>query len=216
MDNKRIIGLAGVKGVGKTTWAKKRVSCTPNSTRMSFADSLKDLICELLNITREELEVYKNKEHAMTRLQYNFNNWCAIISNRVGCDESFVLSKIKEKKLFNSIRDLLQWVGTDVIREFDSNWHVNALKTKIENSNAETIFVDDVRFPNEKKFIEELGGFCFYLTRASITPNATDTHASENSLTVDMFPKGAVIEVDELENPDDDDSFDSKYLSAIF
>lgn len=210
---KRIVGVAGVKGVGKTTWTKKQLACTPNSTRIAFADGLKDLVCRLLGITRSELEEYKNREFLISRLQYDFLNWCTIIAETVGCDECFVLGKIKEKEKFDSIRQLLQWLGTDVIREYDVDWHVKNLSKKINESTYTTIFVDDVRFPNEKKIIEELGGFCLYLKRESVTSNATDTHASEVSLTENMFATHEVVIVDDKVNPDvaDDDVYDIDY-----
>lgn len=214
INDKRIIGIAGVKGVGKSTWAKKALQYTPNSTRMAFADGLKDLVCKLLSITRDELESYKNKEHLISRLQYDFLSWCNIISETVGCDDCFVLAKLQSRQSFASIRELLQWLGTDVIREFDPDWHVNNIVNKIESNPATTIFIDDVRFPNEKKIIEDLGGFCLYLKRESVTSKATDTHASEVSLTEDMFNPNEVLIQEDLVDPnkcEDQDFFDIDY-----
>ena len=59
------------------------------------------------------------------------------------------------------------------------------------NSNGKTVAVDDVRFPNERKAIEELGGECFFIIRP-INTNISN-HISETALTWNMFDDKHII-----------------------
>jgi hypothetical protein len=61
---------------------------------------------------------------------------------------------------------MLQFIGTDYIRKYNKDWHVNKIREMIdENTNY---VIDDVRFPNEKKLIEDLGGDCWFVTRTTL------------------------------------------------
>jgi hypothetical protein len=42
--------------------------------------------------------------------------------------------------------------------------------------------IDDVRFPNEKKLIEDLGGQCWFVTRTTL--DNVSNHVSETSITI--------------------------------
>ena len=54
-----LIGVNGFKGAGKDTIADYLVA-KHNFRKISFADPLKDLVCKMLEINREDLERYKN------------------------------------------------------------------------------------------------------------------------------------------------------------
>lgn len=63
-----LIGISGKKKCGKTTIADHIQSLYPNRTFiLSFADALKDEVCEALGVTREFLE--KNKDDFRLLLQ---------------------------------------------------------------------------------------------------------------------------------------------------
>jgi hypothetical protein len=81
-------------------------------------------------------------------------------------------------KYIETVRDMLQFIGTDYIRKYNKDWHVNKIKKMIdENTNY---VIDDVRFPNEKKMIEELGGDCWFVTRTTL--ENISNHESETSI----------------------------------
>lgn len=70
------------------------------------------------------------------------------------------------------VRELLQWYGTDFRRAEDPDYWVNKL---IGQGNC---VVDDVRFPNEAKFVLEFG----YLFRVEHYEAQSHTHESECAL----------------------------------
>lgn len=93
------------------------------------------------------------------------------------------LEIVKEKcemKSFRNTRELMQYIGTDLIREYNPDWHVNKTKEVILSNKEQNYVVDDVRFPNERKMIEELGGTCWFIVRPKL--NNVSNHLSETAL----------------------------------
>jgi hypothetical protein len=69
----------------------------------------------------------------------------------------YILGKDKVKN-----RRLLQFIGTEIGRElFDKDIWINVLLDKINESDKDVIFVDDIRFKNELKKLRE-NGFLVY------------------------------------------------------
>ena len=168
--SKTIIGFAGRKRAGKTSLSKYLTE-KHNGTIVTVADALKHLCCDLLGFdTIEELNTYKDKGTS-----WSFNKvkeapqWAKIICEQVFggyTDEQY--SEIVE--LLNGIyaynvRELLQFIGTDIIRKFKPNWHVDKMVEAINNATTDLVCVDDVRFPNEREAIENLGGQVFFIMR---------------------------------------------------
>ena len=136
---KRIYGLAGPKGVGKSTFASQmafdfyRDGYTGQVRIMSFATPLKQMLACIVN-----QHFIENKEEIIPQLGV-------------------------------SARYCLQTLGTEWGRNTISNdiW-VNLAKHRIEESTEKIFIIDDVRFDNEAKMIRELGGAVWNLTREGI------------------------------------------------
>lgn len=101
-----------------------------------------------------------------------------------------------KKELINpkfnaSPRELMQWLGTDIMREefnkkFDysgSIW-IDSVKDKVKTllDNNKDVVIDDVRFQNEVDMIHSLGGIVINLRNDldNTLNNSTSTHSSEN------------------------------------
>lgn len=78
-----------------------------------------------------------------------------------------------------TVREALQLVGTDWFRNLDPLSWVRAYKNNAQYS-VRTIITSDVRFPNEVKCIQELGGHVIRLLRAPFAEE--DQHESETAL----------------------------------
>ncbi len=89
------------------------------------------------------------------------------------------LKEIVDERYGKTPRQLLQEVGTDVLRAYDPNIWVHCLPYLVKA--AITTIIDDVRFPNEVKAIQAAGGVVIYIKRSSL--ESTDVHASENAIT---------------------------------
>jgi len=77
------------------------------------------------------------------------------------------------------MRTLLQWWGTDYRRKEDEDYWINSHKETYDEflSDPENIAIcDDVRFPNELKYVSRLGGLNLWLER---TTDNSQAHSSE-------------------------------------
>lgn len=169
-----IIGLCGRLQSGKTELAK---ICEDNGyAKLYFALPLKKLCAEILDVSINEL----NKAKADgTDIALTLNDdICEIIST----ETEIPLDTIKEAckgKVIRTVREMLQFVGTDLIRKYNNDWHVNRIRAMIDPN--QNYVIDDVRFQNEKKMIEDLGGDCWFITRTKI--DNISNHISETSIT---------------------------------
>lgn len=194
--SKTIIGFAGRKRAGKTSLSVY-LTRMHEGTIVTVADALKNLCCDLLGFESiEELNFYKDNGTS-----YSFNpnkapKWAKIICEQVFgeyTDEQY--SEIVE--LLNGIytynvRELLQFVGTDIIRKYKPNWHVEKMVEAINNAPTDLVCVDDVRFPNEMNAIESLGGIVFFVMRPDLSVDISN-HESEVSLTWPIFEDNRII-----------------------
>lgn len=168
-----IIGIAGKLGTGKTTVAKYAMQILAEndipSIRMSFADILKAEAAQIYGFPLDA--AYDNKQLRVA------------------------LPKTLAKKYRNpswpdmpTVREILQYYGTDVTRAKDSEYWVKALDAKYQTFDEGTIvFIDDVRFPNEKKYAEEHG--CCYRIKAYPGYPHASVHPSECALDTHAFVK---------------------------
>lgn len=99
--------------------------------------------------------------------------------------------KSKVLKNGRTVRELLQYLGTDVMREIDEDCWVNAYKDLVQlEADRLTILTADVRFPNEVEAIQAMGGFVIRLTRSPFADS--DLHVSETALDDFVEPGGSV------------------------
>lgn len=168
-----VIGFAGRCRSGKTELAK---ICEANGyQKLYFALPLKQLCADILDISIDELNRAKNEG---IPIQITIGeDVCQILSE----ETDIPLETTKELcngKYIETVRDMLQFIGTDYIRRYDKDWHINKIREMInENTNY---VIDDVRFPNEKKMIEDLGGDCWFVTRTTL--ENVSNHESETSI----------------------------------
>lgn len=173
MNNKpKIIALCGRKECGKSTLGK--ICEEYGYKQISFAGPLKALICQLLNCDVKYINTHKTVINNYIFTEHQMH----IINDETGIPFDYIYDKLHDIVL-PTIRDILQFLGTDVIRSFDPNWHVNKIKEIIQKS-PDNFYIDDVRFPNELEFVKSLNGFCWYIVRPTLSN--ISNHISEISL----------------------------------
>lgn len=154
-----IIGLTGKAGAGKDTLAQA-LTYQGDFIVLKFADKLKDMLCVLLDCTRDELEDRQFKEAPHPMLNGN------------------------------TPRYAMQTLGTEWGREMISPelW-VDSLRSKIEFMQKRNpdrrinIVITDVLFPQEAQMIRELGGKVFEIHRdKNLLDESASSHSSENGI----------------------------------
>lgn len=185
----RIIAFAGRKRAGKDMLANGIRDIYPNSVIITIADNLKFLCCKLLRTTYNGLN--RMKDDGTTFSQIVDERWVNIIHTETNISEEIINKEIGNHT-FTNVREMLQVIGTDLIRKHLPDWHINKTIERIEKISEDTIvIIDDVRFPNEKCKIEKLGGEVFFIVR----PNCFEisNHPSETALSYCDFDKERVI-----------------------
>lgn len=171
-----IIGFAGRAHSGKTELA--RICERYGFKRLYFALPLKQLIADLLDKTIEEVNELKTSNIEIilseTKLRY--------LADKTNISYDFIKEKLNEK-VFHNTREMLQIIGTDIIRTKEPNWHVNQIKNMINL--GEDYVIDDVRFTNEKEMIQSLNGVIFFIVRPNL--EHISNHVSETTLRWQQF-----------------------------
>lgn len=80
-----------------------------------------------------------------------------------------------------SPRDVLQWLGTDVLRANDPDHFLHLMRARIDKADADIILITDLRFDNEADLVREMGGRVVWIKREGRAQKKIETtqHASE-------------------------------------
>ena len=158
-SDKRIVGLAGPKGVGKSTFANQlafeyyQEGYESLVRVMSFATPLKEML------------------------------GCIVHNDYIKEDKEKIIPHLGV-----SARYCLQTLGTEWGRNtINHNIWVNIAKHNIEESDCQIFIIDDVRFDNEAKMILDMGGEVWKLSRDGI--GRADGHISESGVSKELITK---------------------------
>ena len=168
-----IIGFCGRMRSGKTELAK--ICESYGYKKLYFALPLKQLCASIIDISIDELNRLKADNTDLSL--YIGKDICDILSTETEIPYGEVASCCFGKTI-HTIREMLQFIGTDLIRKYNEDWHVNRIRAMIRE--GVNYVIDDVRFPNEKKMIEDFGGDCWFVTRTTF--ENISNHESETSI----------------------------------
>ena len=164
-----IFVISGKARSGKDTTGNilENILSTKNITVdiIAYADFLKDILGACFNLSYEQL--YGSlKEVPIEGLKINTNAYLGT-------------------NIYWTPRELLQYIGTDVFRNIDTNCWINVVKNrvKINNKNNISTIITDARFDDEITWIlQEYSGVHIHVERDLKDIIANTSHSSENSL----------------------------------
>lgn len=193
--SRKIYGFAGRAKSGKTTLSNI-LRDERGAKVLTIASYLKNLTCELLGLDYEVMMEYKNNGEKINAIPDE--RWSEVIAEKTGLDKAVIAEELAKYPVIATVRDALQIIGTDIIRKYYPDWHIDSLINELHSLPEDTIIaVDDIRFPNELRKIEEEGGEVFFILRPS-TIFESSNHISETALNwKDVKDLGHVI----LNNP---------------
>lgn len=163
-----LVGLAGRKGSGKSTFAKALGKDFAFHIPMAFADPLRSVA---LTIFGSEYRTHEEKSAVD-----------CFWSERLGED-------------WNTGRKILQRLGSEVFRDgvHKNIWiwamerRLMALLARLHKDHPKPIVtIDDVRYANELEMVRNLGGRLVKLVNPNSPPNV-DSHPSEAGLPDELF-----------------------------
>ena len=154
------------------SWQKNGHEKTSFIETKKYADKLKDIVCILINCTREQLEdeVFKSTPLGQEWGKFKITTSEGLV--KYVHDMPEVKTHIKNDAYLDfeyiqmTPRLMLQLLGTDCGRHIiHPNIWTNALMKEYDNLKNPEWIITDVRFPNEVKAIEERGGFVVRMVR---------------------------------------------------
>lgn len=181
-----IIAFSGVKFAGKDTAAEILIT-KQGFRRIGLADKLKDICSEVFSVSRTAMDNPSLKETLFgTPLTISTQNIESLLKGVQKDGFEFDYGKVFgdicknfHGKNLTSIRDMLQTVGTDILRTFvkDDIWLEYIKKQITQDSN---IVVTDARFKNEREYLKNIGAVLVLIKRPGY--ESKSTHISENQL----------------------------------
>lgn len=186
----KIVSILGKKGNGKDYVSSLLIDKlkTRYSTKiqvLAFADKLKEVLSIITGVPLDLFYVQSFKESYMINMKTfdveEIDNRCQHISKDQQISENV--------DFWISIRELLQYFGTDVMQNtFGKNVWINSVIKNLNESKFNII--TDVRFLTEYNALKDKGAFTIRVENEYV--ENTDTHASEteaDQITADFVIK---------------------------
>lgn len=194
--NKRLIAVSGVKGSGKDSVSSMLQYCLsvpkmfrqyffyknfrkwikPKYKRIAFADPLKKMLSDLLNISLDKFYIREFKEGCIINISTLEGSW---LGEKLSDSKFNKLVKQLDPSLMESnlsLRQLLQYFGTEIMQKYFGKrvW----INSTMQNRSEYTI-ISDLRFIEEYNAVKEKKGVVIYINR----PNYEfGQHASEREM----------------------------------
>lgn len=194
-----IIGIGGEKKHGKDTVAdylKEKYGYK----KMAFADKLKTICSTAFNVPLEDCYDEDKKEVGYI-IPITLHSTTALLESILieypihHKDMLSIMQKLGKKNMFSSIRDMLQFVGTDILRDMvDPDYHYNSVANVFRDQSIECGVVSDCRFSNERVNLrDDFTCLLLKVVRPSLQKNDTSSHKSETSLGDDSEYDAVII-----------------------
>jgi hypothetical protein len=171
-----ILGLSGRKQSGKNSIADFLIRNASEifkydnyeASAYAFADELKEFCIKSLGLKPELCYGTDTDKNSLTHIL--FENLPYVQKGNVS--------------EYMTVREVLQHVGSNIFRKLDNDIWTRACLSTIEDDEPDLAIITDVRFPNEVKAIQNVGGRVLRLIR---NPFPDDSHISETALDKENF-----------------------------
>jgi len=154
-----LVALAGRQGSGKTTLANDLRR--GGFKRLSFAGRLKSLVAAVYGWDEESLYTEDGKQGKLDKPV----KWGLFEAEHLGALVKATRPLRSEKREFATRREALQYVGTDVLRAYDDQFHLNSVREQVAAEPNADFVLDDCRFLNELQVMRELDAIPVFVMR---------------------------------------------------
>lgn len=184
-----ILGLSGKALSGKDTTADYLIEGFGWTKKVGFATNLKKACQDIFNLSESQVLTQEGKNALLEEpVVFSEKHLYCIIEWMRSTHDVAAAGKEYNHILGHTMyrpRDILQYVGTEVMRYYAPDYHAEVIFRSVKES--EKIIITDVRFPNEADFILSSGGILVRVERpenlrASCGAVIDSSHPSEVSL----------------------------------
>lgn len=197
MSKAKFLGLSGLKESGKSTAFEIIKEMKDGVVEIQLAKKLKDSCSKNLDIPRDYFDDQNFKEKELpVHVVLTKERLDGILSD---FDLTNMDNKVEESRkkhtgiIFKTPREAAQYIGTEVLRDFDDDIHcVASLRDAYKNNpDAKLFVVTDMRFPNELEYFLTkdgfVGGLMIYRTEKvealnKLIETGVKVHSSETSV----------------------------------
>ena len=178
----KIISLSGYKGSGKDAVFKELPKVFPQYTfkRLAWADPLKKEVSEIFGIDLKLLHANEEtKNNTLTEIYpFKFNMLRRLFAPAV----KFGLCYLKHSDRLLTVREVLQYWGTEVRRAQDPDYWIKQTIGRIDSHVElnDVLVLTDTRFPNELREVHKRQGISVWLDRKD--HDQKESHSSEQSI----------------------------------
>lgn len=169
-----LVSLSGRKGSGKTTIANVLVE-QKGFQKVSVADPLKRYTAELYGWPLAEMYATELKDVPLAEPVVWGPEQAKKLADMIGAERPLS----DEPQKFTTRRQALQYIGTEVLRAYDEDFHIKRMVEVLDDD--KDYVADDVRFPNELGVVKKRNALCVFLLRPWHF-NEVSNHDSEISL----------------------------------
>lgn len=174
-----MIGISGVIGSGKSTLSNALLNKFPYSHLESFACPLKKFCMEMLDLTYEQC--YGDAKNSLTKYRWKDITYSYDEFERIVDPYCYIMTIELDSKYeqLMTAREVMQYYG-QYFRNINEDFFVDKLKKRIKYQKVglDFLFVDDLRYKNEKKIFD-------YTIRC--IGETSDNHISETDLKDEIF-----------------------------
>src|ERR1035437_9965402 len=146
----QIYAITGKKGSGKDSFASIVQGYNKNFTIIRFADDLKSMASSIFGFSLEDMESQEAKERVFDT-PVKMDSYLPSMINYTGLP----LKKLGIEA--NSLRQILQYFGSEYVRSAHQSYWTDRVVTKLKKLKNKVI-VTDCRFENEADAIRSAGG----------------------------------------------------------
>ena len=177
-----VIAFGGKKQSGKDTAASFLIKQFGFKS-IAYADKMKKAVAKLYGWDLDSLYDPIKKEETLPKAVIWGIVEAVLLEDILGLPE---YSLGDSGTMFPSRRVAMQYIGTEVLRAYDKNFHVNSVIEEVKANPNNNYVISDCRFPNELNVVRELHGTTVYIDRGQLEGKHQD-HASEQSVSKSMF-----------------------------
>lgn len=196
---RRIITFSGRMRSGKGILCKS-LEKNFGAKTMTMAAHLKELCCRVLDIevpcekewTIEKLDKWKNERATISESGLTLSEESIRTIAEISSFDAESVRKFSDGIIFHDVRELIQKIGTDIIRAIDPEWHIKCVLKDISALPENTIVcIEDIRFKNELEAFRKEGATSFFVIRNNA--ENVSNHPSETELSFSDFPDNRIL-----------------------
>lgn len=199
-----VIAFIGKAGSGKTTAATLLRGFRPEKYRIiNFATPLKEACRQVFHLSEKQLNGSLKDFQFLSPVKITGKHIDALSTYFFGKKATTYFKKKFIGRILFSPRDVLQFVGTDILRGRDGNIFLKFMEKEIDNKKIQ--LVADLRFKNEFDFFKKNKNIIFlpfFMNKSDIeTKSDTSTHTSEKELldlkhnSIQLYNNGTIMEL---------------------